>query len=57
MGYDLPSAIGAAMAEPDRTIVCIVGDGSFLMNIQELAALNERGLNVKVVIPNNRRLG
>ena len=57
MGYDIPSAIGAAMAEPDRLVVCVVGDGSFLMNIQELAALRERNLNVKVLIFNNRRLG
>ena len=57
MGYDLPSAIGAAMAQPDRRILCVVGDGSLLMNIQELAALRERNLDVKILVFNNRRLG
>lgn len=57
MGYDLPSAIGAAMARPHEPVVCVVGDGSLLMNIQELAALRERNLNVKIVVLNNRRLG
>lgn len=57
MGYDLPSAIGAAMAQPDRRVLCAVGDGSFLMNIQELASLRERNLDVKIIVFNNNRLG
>ncbi len=57
MGYDLPSAIGAAMAYPERSILCVVGDGSLLMNIQELASLQERQLNVKILVLNNSRLG
>ena len=57
MGYDLPSAIGAAMAEPNRRVLCVVGDGSFLMNIQEMAALRERDLDVKILVFNNGRLG
>jgi len=57
MGYDLPSAIGAAMADPNRRVLCIVGDGSFLMNIQEMAALYERNLDVKILVLNNKRLG
>ena len=57
MGYDLPSAIGAAMAQPERQVLCIVGDGSLLMNIQEMAALRERNLNVKILVFNNHRLG
>jgi acetolactate synthase-1/2/3 large subunit len=57
MGYDLPSAIGAAMAQPDRRVVCAVGDGSILMNIQEMASLRERDLDVKIIVFNNRRLG
>lgn len=57
MGYDLPSAIGAAMAQPERRVVCAVGDGSFLMNIQEMASLSERSLDVKILVFNNRRLG
>lgn len=57
MGFDLPSAIGAAIAQPERRVLCAVGDGSFLMNIQEMAALSERSLDVKILVFNNRRLG
>mgnify|MGYP006417421649 FL=1 len=57
MGYDLPSSIGAAMACPEKTVLCVVGDGSLLMNIQELASLCERQLNVKILVMNNSRLG
>jgi acetolactate synthase-1/2/3 large subunit len=57
MGFGLPTAIGAALAEPDRTVVCFTGDGSFKMNIQELATLAEEGLNVKIVLMNNNALG
>lgn len=57
MGFGLPNAIGAALAEPERKVVCVSGDGSFLMNIQELATLAEQRLNVKVIIMNNNRLG
>lgn len=57
MGYDLPSAIGAALASPGQVSLCIVGDGSFLMNIQELASLAERALPVKILLLNNSRLG
>lgn len=57
MGFGLPVAIGAALAEPDRTVVCFTGDGSFKMNIQELATLAEEGLNVKIVLMNNNALG
>ncbi len=57
MGFGLPAAIGAALANPDRRVICISGDGSFQMNIQELATLAELNLNVTVIIMNNRRLG
>jgi acetolactate synthase-1/2/3 large subunit len=57
MGFGLPAAIGAAMAQPERTVVCFSGDGSFLMNIQELATAAEEGANVKVVLMNNASLG
>ena len=57
MGFDLPSSIGASMLEPKKTTICIVGDGSFLMNIQELASLKERNLNLKIIVLNNARLG
>lgn len=57
MGFGMPAAIGAALGAPDKTIVCITGDGSILMNLQELATLAELDLNVKVLILNNRHLG
>jgi acetolactate synthase-1/2/3 large subunit len=57
MGFGVPAAIGAALAAPDRTVVCFSGDGSFKMNIQELATLAEEGLNVKIVLMNNNSLG
>lgn len=57
MGFGLPAAIGAALAAPGRRVACISGDGSILMNIQELATLAEHGLDVKVVIYNNAHLG
>jgi acetolactate synthase I/II/III large subunit len=57
MGFGLPAAIGAALAEPEATVVCITGDGSLLMNIQELATLAELDLNVKVVLLDNGGFG
>ncbi|MDR1274829.1 MAG: acetolactate synthase large subunit [Candidatus Accumulibacter sp.] len=57
MGFGLPTAIGAAMAQPERTVVCFSGDGSILMNIQELATAAEEGVNVKLVLMNNASLG
>lgn len=57
MGFGLPAAIGAALAEPARSVVCFSGDGSLLMNIQELATAAEENLNLKVVLMNNDSLG
>jgi acetolactate synthase-1/2/3 large subunit len=57
MGFGMPAAIGAALAAPGRTVVCFSGDGSFKMNIQELATLAEEWLNVKIVLMNNNSLG
>jgi len=57
MGFGLPVAIGAALAEPDAAVLCITGDGSILMNIQELATLAELDLNVLVIVLNNGHLG
>ena len=53
MGFGLPAAIGAALARPERTVVCFSGDGSLLMNMQELATAAEEGVNVKVILLNN----
>jgi len=57
MGFGLPAAIGAALACPERTVVCFSGDGSLLMNIQELVTAVEEDVNVKVVVLNNNSLG
>jgi acetolactate synthase-1/2/3 large subunit len=57
MGFGLPAAIGAALAEPQRTVVCFTGDGSLLMNIQELATAAEEETNVKIMLLNNGHLG
>lgn len=57
MGFGLPAAIGAAMASPEKRVVCISGDGSILMNVQELATLSELGLNVTVIVLDNGCLG
>jgi hypothetical protein len=57
MGFGLPSAIGAQVARPDAIVVDIDGDGSFLMNIQELATLHAEDIPVKMMILNNQYLG
>jgi len=57
MGFGLPAAIGAALACPERTVVCFSGDGSLLMNLQELATAVEQKVNVKIVLMNNNSLG
>jgi len=56
MGFDLPAAIGAKIANPDATVICFVGDGSLQMNIQELATIVERGLDIKIVVLDNHAL-
>ena len=53
MGYDLPAAIGAASADPDRPIICFAGDGSIMMNIQELQTLSTLNTNFKLIILDN----
>jgi len=57
MGFGLPSAIGAQMANPDKLVFCVCGDGGFQMALPELATLANYGLNVKVVVMNNGYLG
>jgi acetolactate synthase-1/2/3 large subunit len=57
MGFGLPAAIGAALAAPTRKVVCVSGDGSLLMNVQELATLAELGLDVTTFVMNNSQLG
>ena len=57
MGFALPAAIGAKIANPERQVVAIIGDGSFQMNIQELATLAQDNIPVKIIILNNNFLG
>ena len=57
MGYGLPAAIGAQVARPDATVVCVSGDASVLMNIQELATAAQHRCPVKLVISNNGCMG
>ncbi len=53
MGYGLPAAVGAQVAFPHEQVVCISGDASFLMNLQELSTLVQYGLKVKIAVINN----
>ena len=53
MGYDLPAAIGAAWAAPERRIICLSGDGSFMMNMQELQSIFAQRLNIKIFLLDN----
>jgi acetolactate synthase I/II/III large subunit len=53
MGFGLPAAMGAKVALPDEEVICISGDASFQMNLQELGTLAQYGINVKTVIVNN----
>lgn len=57
MGFGLPAAMGAQMAHPDATVVCVTGEGSIQMNIQELSTCLQYGLPIKVVCLNNGFLG
>ncbi len=57
MGFGLPAALGAQVGNPDALVVCVTGDGSIQMNIQEMATATQEGLPVKVVIINNGYLG
>ena len=57
MGYGFPAAMGAAMGCPDRTVVCITGDGAFQMHYQELPTAVQHGAPVTWVVLDNRSLG
>lgn len=57
MGFGLPTAIGAALANPHKRVVCVSGDGSIMMNVQEFATLAELGLDVTVIVLDNGALG
>ena len=57
MGYGLPAAIGAQVAHPDALVVCVSGDASVLMNIQELSTAVQHRCPVKLVLSNNGYMG
>ncbi|TGL59882.1 biosynthetic-type acetolactate synthase large subunit [Leptospira jelokensis] len=57
MGFGLPASIGVSLANPNVPVYCFTGDGSIMMNLQELATLREQNLNVKIILLNNRHLG
>ncbi len=57
MGFGLPAAVGAQTGRPEDTVICISGDGSFMMNVQELATIKRKQLPVKIVLMDNQRLG
>ncbi|MCL1112016.1 acetolactate synthase 2 catalytic subunit [Shewanella basaltis] len=57
MGFGLPAAIGAQVARPDATVVTVSGDGSFMMNVQELTTIKRRKLPVKILLIDNQKLG
>ena len=57
MGYGLPAGVGAKLARPDAHVVTISGDGSFMMNIQEMATLNRYNIPLKIVLLDNSSLG
>ena len=57
MGFGLPAAIGAYLAKPENLVLNITGDGSFQMNLQELATCREHHIPVKIIIMNNSYLG
>ncbi|HEM7146799.1 TPA: acetolactate synthase 2 catalytic subunit [Providencia stuartii] len=57
MGFGIPAAIGAQVARPEDTVVCVSGDGSFMMNVQELGTIKRKQLPVKILLLDNQRLG
>ncbi|PHM74818.1 acetolactate synthase 2 catalytic subunit [Xenorhabdus kozodoii] len=57
MGFGIPAAIGAQMARPKDRVICISGDGSFMMNVQELGTIKRKQLPVKLILLDNQRLG
>jgi len=57
MGYAFPASMGVKLANPDRTVFCVTGEGGFVMNMQEMATMVENNIAVKVLVLNNRSLG
>ena len=57
MGYGLPAALGAKLGHPDKKVVLFTGDGSIMMNCQEMATAADNNIDIKVVLLHNRVLG
>ena len=57
MGYGIPAGVGAILADPDATVITVSGDGSFMMNVQELATVRRYRLPLKIVLIDNSQLG
>jgi acetolactate synthase-1/2/3 large subunit len=57
MGYGIPAGVGALLAEPEATVITVSGDGSFMMNVQELATVRRYRLPLKIVLIDNSQLG
>ena len=57
MGYSIPAAIGAKLADPAKAVVAVCGDGSFQMEMMELATICQNDVDVKIVVMKNNKLG
>lgn len=57
MGYSIPAAIGAKLADPDKTVVAVCGDGAFQMNMMELGTICQHNVDIKIVVMKNNKLG
>lgn len=57
MGFGIPAAIGAKIAQPDKTVICVDGDGSFLMSAIEIITAVKEGVNIKIILLNDSTLG
>lgn len=57
MGFGIPAAIGAQVSRPDDTVIAVSGDGSFMMNVQELGTIKRKKLPIKILLIDNQRLG
>jgi acetolactate synthase-1/2/3 large subunit len=57
MGYAFPASMGVKLANPDRTVFCVTGEGGFVMNMQEMATMVENNIDVNIIVLNNASLG
>lgn len=57
MGYSIPAAMGAKLADPDKQVLAVIGDGAFQMSMMELATMRQYGINIKIIVMKNGFLG